>query len=223
MFRYHLKEFSIFRRFLRAHKINYIVEEDHALKGPTKQAPWMVMYSKTNIGHVHFWAKFLFLEIDFQWSKYGRFSSMREDLGWQIQHQLQCWIERGRRVSQSSFSGTHWRPSDPNAGLRKVRIFQVGWLQGTNLSFAYMAHWHNIHTVLLINHFCRKFLNQSYLHYCNLQAISFGVILDREQKRTPHLENWLMNNLLPVLTTIWKICPSTSETKSSSLATTWHC
>ena len=28
-------------RFLRVHKINYIVEEDNALNGPTKQAPWI--------------------------------------------------------------------------------------------------------------------------------------------------------------------------------------
>jgi len=27
--------------FLRVHKINYIVEEDNALNGPTKQAPWI--------------------------------------------------------------------------------------------------------------------------------------------------------------------------------------
>ena len=47
-------------RFLRAHKINYIVEEDNALNGPTKQAPWMtfngVNHGDSQVASVWLWS-----------------------------------------------------------------------------------------------------------------------------------------------------------------------
>jgi len=44
--------------FLRVYKIDFIVEEGHALKGPTKQAPW-ITFNGENIGDSHVCIKLL--------------------------------------------------------------------------------------------------------------------------------------------------------------------
>ena len=45
-------------RFLRVYKVNYIVEENHALKGPTKLAPW-ITFNGVNTGDSHACIKIL--------------------------------------------------------------------------------------------------------------------------------------------------------------------